>query len=95
MLRCVTARAGSVLDDGPILPEKNRKAPASGGGRSGAATPHAPGQSLRDAHGGKGHDGAMSKPAAGYKPPASPATVAITATSAPPPQPPAQVGKLQ
>lgn len=93
MLRCVTAGAGSVLDDSPILAEKPRKATSREGSRSGGKNPHAPLQSVRETK--SPHDSAMSKPAGGYKPPPNPAAVAITASSVPPPQPPAQVHSAQ
>lgn len=90
MLRCVTARAGSVLDDGPILAEKQRKPQSSNNSRS-STNPHAPLLGGDDAK--SPHDSAMSKPAGGYKPPMNPAALAITASSvpAPPPAPPVQV----
>jgi hypothetical protein len=89
MLRCVTARAGSVLDDGPLLAEK-RKPQSSNSSRSGG-NPHAPLQGVHDVK--SPHDNAMSKPAGGYKPPLNPAALAITASSVPgpPPAPPVQV----
>ena len=90
MLRCVTARAGSVLDDGPLLAEKQRKPQSSNSSRS-SLNPHAPQQGVNDTT--SPHDSAMSKPAGAYKPPMNPTALAITASSvpAPPPAPPVQV----